>query len=277
MSHIDPASYLLLAAASFLAGGINAVAGGGTLLTFPTLLACGVSPVVANATNTVALVPASLAGAYSFRKELPNIRRTIKLFALPSIVGGFVGAKLMLVGGDHVLAMLVPWLILGASVLFLLQEPISRLAAKRAQKQGAGGATEESPDAQLEHSHLQNVPGVITFMFLVAVYGGYFGAGIGILTLAALGFLGLTNIHQMNGVKNILTASINLVATITFVLAGRIDGLIALLMSCGTILGALSSAGIALKLGQRRVRQLIIAIGFSITALMFYKQAHGGL
>ncbi|HEY9791598.1 MAG TPA: sulfite exporter TauE/SafE family protein [Candidatus Obscuribacterales bacterium] len=277
MSHIGPVSYLILAAASFLAGGINAVAGGGTILTFPTLLACGITPVVANATNTIALVPASLAGAYSFRKELPNLSRTIKLFALPSIIGGFVGAKLMLLGGDHLLSMLVPWLILAASTLFLLQEPISRLAAKRAQQKTAATHSEQSKGTNPEDAHLQNVPAVIIFMFLVAVYGGYFGAGIGILTLAALGFLGMTNIHQMNGVKNILTASINLVATITFIMAGRIDGLIALLMSCGTILGALSSAGVALKLGQRRVRQLIIIIGFGITALMFYRQAHGGL
>jgi uncharacterized membrane protein YfcA len=268
MSHLEPVSYLLLFGASFVAGAINSVAGGGTLLTFPTLLGLGISPVVANATSTFALVPGSLAGAYSFRKELPNIKKTVELFALPALIGGFVGAKLMLLGGDKVLSILVPWLILGAATLFLLQEPISRRAKKNAEPMVPAG---DSPQSEPSPA-LQNIPAVVFFMFLVAIYGGYFGAGIGILTLAALGFLGLSNIHQMNGLKNILAASINLVAMTTFVMAGTVDWIIAGIMAVGAIMGGFTGARVALKVGQKHVRQFIICIGFGIAALMFWRQ-----
>jgi uncharacterized protein len=268
MAVLPPPTYVFLAAASFIAGAMNSVAGGGTLLTFPSLLGAGITPVMANATSTLSLVPGSLAGAYGFRSELPELRRTVKLFALPAIFGGFIGAKLLLWGGDSLLSRLVPWLILGASSLFLLQEPISRRLARRAAQvpDNARNALDELP--------VKHVPAVMFFVFLVAIYGGYFGAGIGILTLAALGFLGLTNIHQMNGLKNILAASINLVATITFIMAGKIDWLIAALMGTAAVLGGLAGAGLALKLGQKRVRQFVILIGFSIAALMFWRQAH---
>lgn len=277
MSHLQPVSYLFLAVASFLAGAINAIAGGGTLLTFPTLLASGISPVIANATNTVAMVPGAIAGAYSFRADLPALGKLLKIFAAPAIIGGFVGAKLMLLGGDKVLAMLVPWLILAGSLLFLLQEPLAKRAVARAQQQASPAGAEAAARAEGKPAEFRNVPMVVLLVFLVAIYGGYFGAGMGILTLAALGYMGMTDIHQMNGVKNILTASVNLVASIAFILEGRVDGLIAVLMAAGAILGALSSGGIALKIGQRRVRQLIIFIGLGITVWMFYKQATGGL
>ena len=112
------------------------------------------------------------------------------------------------------------------------------------------------------------------FVLIVSIYGGYFGAGMGILTLAALGFLGMTNIHQMNGVKNILAAAINLVATITFVCDGKVDWIIALIMASAATLGGLSGAGAALKIGPKRVRQVIVRIGFGIAAIMFWRRWH---
>jgi len=266
MSSIQPLTYIFLAAASFVAGSMNAVAGGGTLLTFPALLGAGIGPVVANATSTLSLVPGSIAGAYGFRSELPALARTVKLFAVPAFLGGFVGAKLMLWGGDSLLYKLVPWLILGASMLFILQGPLSRMLASRA------GET-KSDEAAFEALHKKGLFAA-AFIFVVAIYGGYFGAGMGILTLAALGLAGFSNIHQMNGLKNIFAASINVVATITFIAAGRIDWVIALIMGTGAVLGALCGARVALKVGPARVRQTVIAIGFGISAVIFWQQYH---
>jgi uncharacterized membrane protein YfcA len=259
MHHLPHHWYFLLFAISFIAGAINSVAGGGTLLTFPSLLAAGISPVIANATSTISLVPGSVAGAFSFRKELPSVPSMLKLFALPAILGGFIGAKLMLVSGDELLSRLIPWLILGAAILFLVQEPLSRRLNLLA-----------DPD---DDSRFKKI-GVAIFVLIVSIYGGYFGAGMGILTLAALGFLGLTNIHQMNGVKNILAATINLVATITFICDGKVDWIIALMMAAGATLGGLSGGGVALKIGPKRVRQVIVCIGFGIAAIMFWRQWH---
>jgi uncharacterized membrane protein YfcA len=276
MSELTPLTFAFLAAASFVAGAMNAVAGGGTLLTFPTLLGAGIPPVVANATSTISLVPGSIAGAYGFRAELPSMLKTLKLFAVPSIIGSFVGAKLMLWGGDKLLATLVPWLILSASGLFVLQEPISRwLARSQKHADNADGQPDvDASEASAIEGLYKKAPFVMVFMFVVAVYGGYFGAGMGILTLAALGFMGFRNIHQMNGLKNILAASINLVATITFICAGRIDWLVALIMATGAVLGGLSGAKLALKVGQKAVRRTVIFIGFSIAALFFWRQYH---
>jgi uncharacterized protein len=259
---ISPAAYALLFGASVLAGAINAVAGGGTLITFPSLLAAGVLPVTANATNTVALVPGAITSMYGYRKNMGESRKLLLWTALPNIVGGLLGAKIMLWAGDSLLAMLVPWLILGATVLFLAQEPIARMISKR------------SESDELTGSRLAIT---LVFQFVVAIYGGFFGAGMGILQLAAFGFLGLTNIHQMNGLKNFAAILVNSIAAITFVIAGRVDWPIALAMSLGAIIGGYGGADIALRIGQKRVRQLIIAIGLGISALMFWKQMHGGL
>jgi uncharacterized protein len=276
MSMLPPLTYAFLAAASFVAGAMNAVAGAGTLITFPTLLGAGIAPVIANATSTISLVPGSVAGAYGFRAELPSVLKTLRLFAIPSIIGSLVGAKLLLWGGDKLLETLVPWLILGASGLFLLQEPISRLLARsNTHPDNAVGQQDldASEDNAIEGLN-KKAPIVIVFMFIVAVYGGYFGAGMGILTLAALGFMGFRNIHQMNGLKNILAASINLVATITFILAGRIDWLVALIMATGAVLGGLSGATLALRVGQKTVRRTVIFIGLSTAAFFFWRQYH---
>jgi uncharacterized membrane protein YfcA len=273
---LTPLTYLFLAVASFVAGAMNAVAGGGTLITFPTLLGAGLSPVIANATSTISLVPGSIAGAYGFRAELPSMLKTLRLFAVPSIAGGLVGAKLMLWGGDKLLSTLVPWLILGASLLFVLQEPISRALARSA-KHSENSAEQDNANAVEEDAVerlYKKAPIVMIFMFFVAVYGGYFGAGMGILTLAALGFMGFRNIHQMNALKNVLTASINLVATVTFIIMGKIDWPVALIMTTGSVLGALSGATLALRVGQKTVRRTVIFIGFSIAAGFFWQQYH---
>jgi uncharacterized protein len=294
---ITAAAYTLLFGASVLAGAINAVAGGGTLITFPSLLAAGILPVTANATNTIALVPGAITSMYGYRNDLGGSRKLLLWTALPNIVGGLLGAKVMLWAGDAVLATLVPWLILGATVLFLAQEPIARIIKKRSEspkgmvKVGSAetpqnqsihqptAETEAKTDFEAESDQLTGSRLAVTliFQFIVAIYGGFFGAGMGILQLAAFGFLGLTNIHQMNGLKNFAAILVNSVAAITFVVAGRVDWPIALAMSAGAMIGGYGGADIALKIGQKRVRQLIIAIGLGITAMMFWKQIRGGL
>src|SRR3712207_1820063 len=184
---------LVVAASAFAAGLINSIAGGGTLVSFPALLWIGRDPVLANATSTVALWPASLAGVYGFRRELKGGARLFLLFGVPSLLGGVLGAVLLLRTPSETFARLVPFLILFATLLLAAQEPISRKLGK-AEDGGRSRAW---------------WAGAVAFQFLVGVYGGYFGAGIGILMLAALGLLGFSDIHRMNALKNLLAICIN--------------------------------------------------------------------
>lgn len=274
---MHPASIALLSVAGLAAGAVNSVAGGGTVLTFPSLIAAGVSSLTANATNTVALVPGSISSAYGFRSELGRSRRFMLWMLLPSVIGGAAGAILVLHVGDAVFKKMVPWLILAATVLFVAQEPISR-AMKAAQARNAEQRVQKSGgDQDPDDPRGRRLIVVMGYQLLVAVYGGFFGAGIGILQLAALGFLGMTNIHRMNAVKNVTSAGINFVASITFILGRRVLWPIALLMAICAIVGGYNGAGLAKRVGQKRVRQTVVWIGFGIAALMFYRQLHGGM
>src|SRR4051794_16374447 len=206
-------TYAFLCAAAFVAGVMNSVAGGGTLLTFPALTGV-ISPAMANGTSTVALLPGSFAGALGYRRELWECRRFVLRMIAPSIAGGFLGA--WLVGKDQdAFATLVPWLILTAAVLFVVQAPLSKWVKRRAAVEGA------HPDHHEPGWLLQGL--VIGFQFLVAVYGGYFGAGIGILMLSALGFMGVGDIHRMNAVKTFLAAAINTAGVVVFVRDGLVN------------------------------------------------------
>ncbi|HEY3330520.1 MAG TPA: sulfite exporter TauE/SafE family protein [Capsulimonadaceae bacterium] len=278
-------SYVLLISSSLAAGAINAVAGGGTVLTFPALLAAGVAPITANATSTISLVIGSFTSAYGYRSEVGEARRLMGWMTIPSLIGGLIGAGLLLHLGDSSFKKLVPWLILGATCLFLIQEPISRTIKARAAKAAESdqSSVEDPPIGVPAPAHDPNNPvgaplaAALFFQLLVAIYGGFFGAGIGILQLASLGFLGLTNIHRMNAVKTMTSSFINLVATITFIIAGRVDWKIAGIMTIGAVVGGYGGAGLARKVGQATVRKTVIAIGFGIAALMFYRQTHGGM
>ena len=240
----------------FLAGAINSVAGGGTLLSFPALVWIGIDPKVANVTSTVALWPGSLGGMVGFRRELAGSRRWMLLLAGPSILGGLVGALLLLRTDADTFARMVPFLILFATLLFAAGEPISRRLRRSAVKKddSAGGGTE---------SRAWWV-GAAIFQFAVAIYGGYFGAGIGILMLAALGLLGLTDIHQMNGLKNFFAVCINIVAALYFILWGPVNWPSAVIMAAGSIAGGLGGAGLARKLGRTFVRRVVIITGLAM-------------
>ena len=217
--------------AAMAAGAVNSIAGGGTLISFPTLLWIGRDPIIANATSTLAIWPGSLAGAFGFRRDLATLRRWLFLLTIPSLIGGLAGAVLLLRTPSATFEKLVPWLILGATLLFAGQEAISR-------KFGTLAHAHENPTTAW-------VTFVFVFQFLVGIYGGYFGAGIGILMLAALGLIGLTDLHQMNGLKNLLAICINGVAAMWFAFSGAVIWNDVLIMAVGSIAGGYIGARIA--------------------------------
>jgi uncharacterized membrane protein YfcA len=261
-------TYPALCVAAFLAGAVNSVAGGGTLLTFPALMASfaplgpEAAATLANGTSTVALMPGSLSGAVGYRHELRECVRFVGRMFLPSLVGGFVGA--WLVGqAPNAFAALVPWLILTAAVLFLVQAPLSNWLKRRAAAAG------KQPDHE---AGWKTQAAVIGFQFLVAVYGGYFGAGIGILMLSALGFMGVGDIHRMNAVKTFLAAVINGASVVVFVWYRLVNWEYAAPMAVAAILGGYAGARVARRLPVRIVRYAVIAIGFSLATYYFVRE-----
>ena len=238
---------------------MNSVAGGGTLLAFPALIWLGVDPIRANVTCTVALWPGSLGAMYGFRRELAGSRRWMLLLAPASLIGGLVGAILLLRTPSRLFGSIVPYLILFATVLFALGEPITRWLKQ----------TPVRPQTSRE-SRLWWIAAII-FQVVVAVYGGYFGAGIGILMLAALGLLGLTDIHQMNGLKNLLSICINALASVYFTIAGVIVWRDVLIMSAGAILGGFLGAKLAHRLGRKFVRRAVVVIGLVMSVSLFVR------
>ena len=255
MSIIELTGLLLAAMA---AGAINAVAGGGTLVTFPTLLFFGTPPVVANATSTLALVIGTVGGTLGYRPHLGAVKPWLLRFAPVSILGGLIGSALLTHTTDRTFSRLVPFLILFATILFLAQGMFRRFAGSHL--------------AGEEHDTHGKIWAAIFFQFAVAIYGGYFGAGIGILMLASLGFIGMRNIHEMNTLKTLLGSLINLVAAVWFIGARLIDWPRAGVMTIGALAGYYLGAHYAQRLPQQRVRQIITAIGFIISGVTFYKE-----
>jgi len=248
--------YSLLGLAATAAGAVNSIAGGGTLLTFPSLLTA-VSPVVANATSTVALVPGSLASGWGYRREMQAARRWLMLLVWPSLLGGALGALLVARLDQKYFEALVPWLLLTAAALFLFQPAIAKLTGI--------GQSHAPPTAATRIA-------IMAFQFLVATYGGYFGAGIGILMLSSLSLIGISDIHQMNALKCVLGACINGVAVVVFAIEGKVHWPFALVMAGAAILGGYLGAHFARRLNPNIVRWLVIAIGFSLAVHFFYRQ-----
>jgi uncharacterized membrane protein YfcA len=247
-----------LCAISLLAGAINSVAGGGTLLTFPALLhVLGGNGVLANGTSTVAVVPGSLAGAWGYRSELADKRGVLMRLLWPSLIGGAVGALLVTRFPERIFNSLVPWLILTATILFLLQKPLQMWVGAHQHDKSPGSRT---------------VAFLILFQFVVAVYGGYFGAGMGIIMLATLGFMAVGNIHHLNGVKSVLAVLINGMAVVVFVIEGQVRWNYALPMAAATITGGYLAARGARRLPTVYVRWMVIAIGLGLSAYYFGQQ-----
>lgn len=243
-------------AAAFAAGIINSIAGGGTLITFPVLIWLGLDPKVANATSTVALWPGLFGGVYGYRRELEKSWKILARLGLTSVIGGAVGAWALIWTPADVFAKLVPFLILFATVLFMLQGVINR----RLRVQPI-----------VEEPRTSWWAGAIVFQFFSSMYGGYFGAGNGILMLAAMGLLGLSDLNRANGIKNFMGIAINSMAVLSFTISGLVVWPQALLMAGGALLGGYFGASIAVRIGQIVVRRVIIAIGLAITFVMLWQ------
>jgi uncharacterized protein len=243
--------------AALLAGAINSIAGGGTLISFPALVWLGRDPILANATNAVAMWPGSLAGAYGFRRELATARRWLLLLIIPSLAGGGIGAWLLLRTPSDTFDRIVPALIFGATLLLAAQEMITKRLGILAQ-------AHENPSRGW-------IVFVFAFQLMVGLYGGYFGAGMGILMLAALGLIGLTDIHQMNGLKNVLAVGINGIAAVYFATSGAVLWRDALVLTIGTVLGAFLGARLAQRLGRKFVRRFVVAIGMVMTIALLLR------
>ncbi len=243
-----PIQLAVLFVSGLVAGSVNSIAGGGSLITFPTLLGAGLGQIAANATNTVALVPGSAAAFVGYRDTLRGDLRLVLTMALPSAFGGLAGAVLALKAGDAVFARVVPWLILLATSLFALQEPIARAVRSRVSFR---------PERPLTPSRMA---GLALFQLVVATYGGFFGAGIGILMLAALTLMGVSDLHRANGLKNLAAVCINSVAAVAFVARAKVLWLPALVVAAGAIAGGFGGAGVARRVGQRAVRRAVLAV-----------------
>lgn len=242
-------SSILLSAAAFGGGAVNSVAGGGTLLTFPSLLAV-MSPVMANATSTMALVPGTFGALWGYRKELAGTRSHLIRLWPPSLLGGIAGSLLVTRLPEKVFSALVPWLLVSASVLLLVQRPVTKWVGVQ----------------RLANPRPVTLMAVILFQFLVGVYGGYFGAGIGILMLSSLAFVGIPDIHQMNAVKTVLGGTINGVTALIFMFAKVIVWKYALVMALASIAGGYLGARLAQRTEAAYVRGLVVAIGFGVAA-----------
>jgi hypothetical protein len=246
----------LLCLAALVAGAINSIAGGGTLLTFPALFRVLDNAVQANATSTFALLPGSLGGAAGYRRELVECRSIVVPLLAPSIIGGATGSLLVTRMAPTVFAAVVPWLILAAATLFLLQGPIRRLT----------GAGAHGPPSW------RTMAVVIAGQFLIAAYGGYFGAGIGILMLSVLPFMGTRTIHQTNAAKTVLASLINIVTLCVFVTEGVVVWKYALTMAVAAITGGYIGAHFARRLPSLYVRLLVVVIGFSLAGYYLFRE-----
>jgi uncharacterized protein len=259
---MTPAGILALAAAAFGAGVMNAMAGGGTILTFPTLVFLGLPAITANATSTVALLPGAAASLLGYREEVWEHRRWLRTLFLPSVLGGALGAVLLLRTPERTFSFLAPILILFATALFTIQGAVSRWTSVRREDAGADGSPRPARWAVAWILQLG-----------VAIYGGYFGAGIGILGLALLGFLGLSNIHAANGVKNFFGVCINAVAAGYFILERAVAWPEAMVVAVGAILGGYGGARFARRIGKEKARAAVVVIGLLVTAILVWQQA----
>jgi uncharacterized membrane protein YfcA len=257
---MSPTDALVIFVTGIAAGAVNAVAGGGTMLTFPILLWLGRDPIIANATNALALSPGSLAGAYALRKEAFDARAMLRWLLPIGVVGSLAGGVLLLATPTRVFSGIVPFLVLAATLLLAVQRPL------KARLQSLGGEGSAAEAAQ--HSSVQRALVLGFGQLLVSIYGGYFGAAAGILMLAAYGLFGVTNIHQRNGIKNVLATINNGVASLYFIAKGAIDWHDALVLGVSAVIGGYLGGALSRRMSQRAVESIVIAIGIAATLVL---------
>jgi len=247
---MTPGTLAILFLAAAIGGGINSVAGGGSFVSFPALIFAGVNPVPANATNTIALWPGAVASAFAYRRELSESRRELVPLGIAGLVGGAAGSVLLLKTSDHTFVLLIPWLLLFATVLFTFGGGVTRRLAKRA------------------HAS-RNV--AVAAQLLISLYGGYFGGGMAIMVLAVLSVLGMTDIHRMNSIKVMLAALVNGVAAVAFVVAGAVAWVPGSVMIAGGILGGYAGAAIARRVEPQVVRRVVLVVAWAMTGYFFLR------
>jgi uncharacterized membrane protein YfcA len=252
---LDPGRIALACVASFLAGAINSVAGGGTLVSFPTLIWLGLPSITANATSTVAIWPGSLGSMWGFRREFAQTPKKLRYLSIACLLGGGVGAVLLRLTPTDMFDRLVPFLILFATLLFTVQTTVQRML-----KQRAGAA------------HEVWLPGAMLVQFFVAIYGGYFGAGVSIMGLSVLGIFGMTEILQMSALTSLFSLCINGVASILFMATGMVDWRYVGPMTVAAVIGGYGAAGVARRIGKTAVRRFVISVGFTISVVLFIKK-----
>lgn len=241
---------LLLIAAAFAAGAINSVAGGGSFLTFPSLVFSGVPAVIANASSTVALVPGTFTSGVAYRDDIKRISHSrLKGWFIVCFLGGVVGSYLLLVTSDRTFRQIAPWLLALATLLFAF-----------------GGQVSNAMRGRLRDNHLA----ILLILFPVAVYGGYFGGGIGIMILAAFRLYGMTDIHAMNGIKTLLSATLNAIAAVIFITAHQISWRPTLIMMVAGIAGGWLGPQLAKRTSPAVIRAVVIAVGVFMTGWFFY-------
>jgi uncharacterized membrane protein YfcA len=235
---------LLLIGAAFLAGTINTIVGSGSLITFPTLLAIGYSPVIANVSNTVGITFGSMSGAFGYRRELGGQRHRTTVLGTASLIGGVTGGVLLLTLPSSVFDDVVPVLIIMAVVLVVLQPRLSRFVAERRTR-------------TVEHGGFELWIGI----FLTGVYGGYFGAAQGVILLSLLGIFLADTLHRLNAVKNVLALVANGVAAVIFVFFADVNWTVVVLIALGSVVGAQLGATVGRRLPPQALRALIVVVG----------------
>jgi uncharacterized membrane protein YfcA len=243
--------------AAFVAGAMNSVAGGGTLVTFPALIWLGLDSVTANATSTVAIWPGSAGSLWGYRREMRDAEPRLWVLIAPSLIGGLVGALLLRRTPPATFDRLVPYLILAATLLFMAQETVQRIL--------------KTNNPAKRHSTRWLI-GASLFQLGVGIYGGYFGAGIGILMLTALSILGLKHMHEMNALKVAFGGALNGIASLYFIWAQMVYWPDVLVMSIGAVAGGWGGAGLARKLGHSTVRRIVVLIGFAMTISLLLRR-----
>ncbi|HEY7875840.1 MAG TPA: sulfite exporter TauE/SafE family protein [Actinomycetota bacterium] len=247
--------YPILFVAAFLAGGVNSIAGGGSVISFPLMLWSGIPPVIANATNNMALFPGYLSSANGYRDEIRTADKVLLLFLGPAVAGGALGAILLLQTPSRAFETVAPFLVLFATLLVAAQRWLTGLKEKAVARGRTKGWW----------------VGALVADFVLSIYGGYFGVGLGILLLGVLGLMGFTNLHQMNGVKAILSAAIVAVALVYFAANGAIRWPVGLVMAAGASFGGYASARVARRVREEVVRRAVVLIGLGMSASLLVR------
>lgn len=255
---MDPATVALLAASGLAAGLVNAIAGGGTFFTFSALLAAGLPPIVANATSAVAVTPANLASAWAYRRELAANARRFTALGVVSLFGGVGGAYVLTTTDNASFRQLVPWLLLFATLLFAASPKIVALARSIARHEG-------------HHPSTKAWLGGLVFQFAVAVYGGFFGAGMGIVMLASLAITEGDDFHLINSAKHLCSTLIQLIAVILFIAAGIVAWRETMIVGAASVVGGYLGVVFGRRLPPQAIRWLVIGVGASLTLYFFVR------